>query len=343
MNFLLTGDRGFIGTYIANQLLEDGNVVVGVDNNSKYGPQSKQWDGTKMYIGNDFDVRDEDRLFQLMMENSITHMIMGAAMIGGISYFHKLPYTLLATNEQIMAAQYNAAIRYNEARPGWLKRVVVISSSMVYENAYEFPSFEGDEKIIPPPSSSYGFQKLATEYFARAAYDEFGIPYTIVRPFNCVGVGEIRAKQEHDVMSGNVKLAMSHVVPDLIQKIAKGQNPLHILGDGRQVRYYTWGGDLARGIVEAAFHSAAINNDYNLSTIQATTVLELAQNLWERINGTAPFEYVSDAPFKYDVQMRSPSTIKARSDFGWVATKSLDDILDEVVPWTMQAIENGLI
>ena len=71
-----------------------------------------------------------------------------------------------------------------------------------------------------------------------------------MRPFNCVGVGEARALGEVEVLSGNVKLAMSHVVPDLVQKIVKGQDPLRILGDGNQVRHYTYGGDLARGIVD---------------------------------------------------------------------------------------------
>ncbi len=70
-----------------------------------------------------------------------------------------------------------------------------------------------------------------------------------MRPFNCVGVGEGRALGDAEVLSGNVKLAMSHVVPDLVQKIVKGQDPLHILGAGDQVRHYTYGGDLARGIV----------------------------------------------------------------------------------------------
>ena len=65
---------------------------------------------------------------------------------------------------------------------------------------------------------------------------------------------------------GNVKLAMSHVVPDLVQKVLKGQDPLHILGDGTQIRHYTYGGDLARGIVTAMEHPAARNEDFNLST-----------------------------------------------------------------------------
>ena len=88
------------------------------------------------------------------------------------------------------------------------------------------------------------------EYFAQAAYDQYGLPFTIVRPFNCVGIGEGRALGDVEIESGNVKLAMSHVVPDLVQKVLKGQDPLHILGDGTQVRHYTYGGDLARGIVE---------------------------------------------------------------------------------------------
>ena len=75
-----------------------------------------------------------------------------------------------------------------------------------------------------------------------------------MRPFNCVGIGERRALGDEEILSGNVKLAMSHVVPDLVQKVLKGQDPLHILGTGEQIRHYTYGGDLARGIVTAMEH-----------------------------------------------------------------------------------------
>ena len=201
--------------------------------------------------------------------------IAGAAMIGGISYFHTYAYDLLATNERIIAASCDAAIRAFDG--GRLKKVTYLSSSMVFESATSWPSYEGQEREVPPPLSSYGFQKLAVEYFARAAHDQYGLPYTIVRPFNCVGVGEARALGEVEVLSGNVKLAMSHVVPDLVQKILKGQDPLHLLGDGTQIRHYTYGGDLARGIVTAMEHPAALNDDFNLSTAQSTTVLELAE------------------------------------------------------------------
>ena len=129
---------------------------------------------------------------------------------------------------------------------------------MVFESTEHWPSKEGDERKIPPPLSSYGFQKLAVEYFAKAAWDQYQLPYTIVRPFNCVGIGEGRALGDVEVDSGNVKLAMSHVVPDLVQKIVKGQDPLHILGEGNQVRHYTYGGDLAKGIVECMEQEAAL-------------------------------------------------------------------------------------
>ena len=97
-------------------------------------------------------------------------------MIGGISYFHTYAYDLLATNERIIAASCDAAIAAH--RDGRLRKVTYLSSSMVFESADEWPSYEGQQREIPPPLSSYGFQKLAVEYFARAAWDQYRLPYT---------------------------------------------------------------------------------------------------------------------------------------------------------------------
>jgi nucleoside-diphosphate-sugar epimerase len=219
-----------------------------------------------------------------------------------------------------------------------------MSSSMVFESADSWPSFEGQQRQVPPPKSSYGFQKLAVEYFAQAAWDQYQLPFTIVRPFNCVGIGEGRALGEVEVLSGNVKLAMSHVVPDLVQKVLKGQDPLLLLGDGTQIRHYTYGGDLARGIVTAMEHPAALNEDFNLSTATSTTVLELAELIWRKIKGPGvPFRYVCDDPFEHDVQRRVPATGKAREVLGFEATTPLDEILDEVIPWIARAVEDGTI
>jgi len=335
---LVTGSAGFIGGYVVQELLSRGHDVVGVDNYSKYGPVTHSYDSDPRYRFVDGDARHTELLAGLLAD--CDHFIAGAAMIGGISYFHAYAYDLLATNERIMAASCDAAIKAH--RDGRLQKVTYLSSSMVFESTERWPSKEGDERRIPPPLSSYGFQKLAVEYYARAAWDQYKLPYTIVRPFNCVGVGEGRALGEAEVLSGNVKLAMSHVVPDLVQKIVKGQDPLHILGDGSQVRHYTYGGDLARGIVVAMEHAAARNEDFNLSTAESTTVLELAEIIWRKIKGEGvPFRHVSDDPFAYDVQKRVPDVAKARDVLGFEATTSLEEMLDEVIPWVTRAVAEG--
>jgi UDP-glucose 4-epimerase len=337
---LVTGSQGFIGGYIVEELLRRGHTVIGIDNLSKYGRIAKSYDENPGYRFVEGDARDVDLLTGLL--RGCDHLIAGAAMIGGISYFHTYAYDLLATNERIMAASCDAALAAH--REGRLQKVTYMSSSMVFESATSWPSAEGSERQIPPPLSSYGFQKLAVEYYARAAWDQYKLPYTIVRPFNCVGVGEGRALGDVEILSGNVKLAMSHVVPDIVQKVLKGQDPLHILGSGEQTRHYTYGGDLARGIVTAMEHPDALNNDFNLSTAVSTTVRELAEKIWRRIRGAdEPFRFVSDEPFEHDVQRRIPDTTKARDVLGFEATTSLDDMLDEVVPWIEQAIAHGAI
>ena len=336
---LVTGSSGFIAGYVVDELLRRGYEVVGVDNHSKYGRVSKSYEHHPAYRLVEGDARDSALLSDIL--SGCDHFIAGAALIGGISYFHSFQYDLLATNERITASTCDAAIRaFEDAR---LQKVTYLSSSMVFESADRWPSFEGQERKIKPPLSSYGFQKLAVEYFAHAAHDQYGLPYTIVRPFNCVGVGEMRAKSEVEVRSGNVKLAMSHVVPDLVQKIVKGQDPLHIIGDGSQVRHYTYGGDLAHGIVTAMEHPRALNDDFNLSTEQETTVLELAERIWRRLRPGTPFRYVCDEPFEHDVQRRVPSVRKAKELLGFEATTTLDQILDEVVPWVVEAIDHDLI
>ena len=339
MNVLVSGSSGFIGGYVVQELLGRGHEVVGVDNHSKYGPVSRSYDSDPGYRLVEGDCRDVDLMTELLAD--CDHFIAGAAMIGGISYFHAYAYDLIATNERIIAASCDAAIKAHRA--GKLQKVTYLSSSMVFESAPSWPSYEGQEREIPPPLSSYGFQKLAVEYFARAAWDQYELPYTIVRPFNCVGVGEGRALGETEVLSGNVKLAMSHVVPDLVQKVLKGQDPLHILGDGSQVRHYTYGGDLARGIVTAMEHPDARNDDFNLSTAQSTTVLELAEVIWRKLKGDEPLRWVSDEAYEHDVAKRVPATEKAKQVLGFEATTSLDDMLDEVIPWIEQAVAEGRI
>jgi nucleoside-diphosphate-sugar epimerase len=338
---LVTGSAGFIGGYVVEELLRRGYAVAGIDNYSKYGPVTKSYDAHPHYHFTQGDVRDTALMTGLLAD--CDHFIAGAALIGGISYFHTYAYDLLATNERIIASSCDAAIAATKAGSP-LTKVTYLSSSMVFESTDTWPSLEGDERKVAPPLSSYGFQKLAVEYFARAAWDQYKLPYTIVRPFNCVGIGESRALGDQEILSGNVKLAMSHVVPDLVQKILKGQDPLHILGTGEQIRHYTYGGDLAQGIVTAMEHPDAVNDDFNLSTAAGHSVTELAETIWRKIKGeNTPLTFANDDAFEYDVQRRVPATDKAKQILGFQATTSLETMLDEVIPWITDAVNNGTL
>jgi UDP-glucose 4-epimerase len=338
VKILVTGAAGFINGYLVPELLAAGHDVIGLDDFSKYGHLTKSYDDHPRYRFVEGDAKDVALMKELAAD--CDQVVAAAAMIGGISYFHEFAYDLLAENERILAATFDAAIAAHKT--GHLERITVISSSMVYESATAFPTPEGAEKTSPPPISTYGFQKLASEYFAAGAFEQFKLPYTIVRPFNCVGIGERRAVRDTDIMSGNVKLALSHVVPDLVLKVMKGQDPLHILGEGNQVRHYTYGGDLAHGIRLAMESPKAINNDFNLSTARSTTVLELAECIWSKVHGDGrPFRYVSDPPFEHDVQLRVPDVRKAKEILDFEATTSLETMLDEVIPWIKDEVAVG--
>jgi len=328
MKILITGSQGFIGSYICQELLNNDYEVIGVDNYSKYGYLKRPQDDHKNFKIHICDVASPQYL--KIVDKEKPDMIIGlAAMIGGIAYFHKYAYDLLAENERIMANTFDAAIK--SFQDGYTKRIIILSSSMVFEETDVFPTPEEQIKKCYPPQSTYGFQKLATEYFCKGALEQYGLPYTIVRPFNCVGVGEDDAIGEHEITSGNIKLMLSHVLPDLINKTLKGQDPLHILGEGNQTRCYTNGRDLGRAIRIIIESEKAINNDFNISTPVETSVLELAKEVWKQINGNKPFNYVCDDPFEYDVQKRIPDVSKAKEILGFEAQISLEQSVKEVI------------
>lgn len=334
MKVLLSGSQGFIGSYLSQELLNAGYSVIGIDNFSKYGKVVRPHDNHPNFKLLEYDAKylNQIDLKSNIKFNDIDYLIAGAASIGGISYFHEFPYDLLAENDRIIASTFDFAIKNKP------KRVVVISSSMVFESATRFPSQEIDVLQIPPPISSYGFQKLATEYYARAAYDQYGIEYTICRPFNCVGVGEEEAKLGSNRTIGNIKMQMSHVIPDLVHRALrlKSTDPFPILGQGNQARCYTHGSDIARGIRIAMESSKAKNEDFNISYPSENTVKEIATIIWNKIHGYDPV-FTHEEPYKYDVQFRLPDTTKAKEVLGFEAKIPIDFSIGEVISWMKQS------
>ncbi|KKN36899.1 hypothetical protein LCGC14_0769090 [marine sediment metagenome] len=327
----VTGSQGFIGSYICQELLSCGYKVVGIDNFSKYGQVARLHDNHPNFTLFTHDIIDIQSLS--LQHYQFDYVIACAAMIGGIQYFHKFAYDLLATNERILAATFDWAIEL--FKHNHLNRIVMLSSSMVFECTSVYPTPEEERFHCPPPLSTYGFQKLASEYFCKGAFEQYGLPFTIIRPFNCIGVGEGEATNANQVSHGNVRMLMSHVVPDLIYKslTIKPSDKLPILGSGKQIRHYTHGRDIAEAVKIAMESPEAINEDFNVSSDRPISVEELATMIWKMIHGDVLCRLEHLEPFEYDVQIRSPDVSKMRERLGFECKRDVEQSLPEIIEW----------
>jgi UDP-glucose 4-epimerase len=241
-----------------------------------------------------------------------------AAIVGGIGNFHKFPFTLLENNHGLYNAVFRAAIDEQ------VERFVYVSSSMVFENATTFPTSEADLRATPAPWSAYGFSKLAGEVYCRAAHDEHGLRYTICRPFNAYGPGEMPEDEP----------GIAHMVPDVIRKVLSGQRPLQIFGSGNQTRTLTYVDDIADGIVAAMNSDAGLNEDFNISAGEEMTIAEIARIIWEECGeDPAAFELEHVGSFEVDVQRRWPDVSKAERLLGWKAQVPVREGIRRTVDW----------
>jgi nucleoside-diphosphate-sugar epimerase len=248
-----------------------------------------------------------------------------AAIVGGIANFHKLPHTLTEVNNALYNAVVRAALDHD------VERFTYVSSSMVFERATEYPTTEEHIWDTPIPRSAYGFSKLTGEVYVRAAHDEHGLPYTICRPFNAYGPGEMPEDEP----------GIAHMVPDVIRKcLTLPENaPLPIFGDGTQTRTLTHIDDIADGIVTALSSPNAVHEDFNISASDERTVAELAQIIWEAC-GRDPdqFELEHLPSFEVDVVRRWPSVDKARRLLGWEARIGVHEGIAQTVAWLRQTL-----
>src|SRR5438445_6897407 len=301
MRAVVTGGAGFIGSEVTRQLLARGHEVRVIDDLSKEGHE----------VPPHVDFHRAD----LTVPGIAEELFAGyevclnlAAKIGGIGYFHEYPATILSENNKLYSMTFEAAVRHH------YRRMVYVSSSMVFESAVKFPSKESDLAQIPPPVSAYGFSKLCGEWYCRAFAEQYKLPYTICRPFNAYGINEFPGDE----------VGYAHVIPDLTKKILSGQDPLEMLGDGRQTRCFTHVRDIARGIIMALESERAINEDFNISSPEETTITELAKRIWDLCETGRDFKWVSVPGFTYDIRRRVPDTGKAKDVLGYVAEIELD-------------------
>src|SRR5437764_4052270 len=301
---LVTGGAGMIGTAVVRRLLSDPQWEVRVSDQR----DAPTWmrESSEIHAG---DLRDHD--VSQAAAGGCSHVIHLAAIVGGIANFHKLPFTLTEANNALTGAILSAAVSQGA------ERFLYVSSSMVFERATQFPTTEEHLLDCPPPRSAYGFSKLAGEVYARAAHEQHGLTYTICRPFNAYGPGELPVAAEPGI---------AHAVPDLIVKALDGRRPLQIFGSGQQTRTLTHVDDIADGIVTALAAPAAANQDFNISAAQELTVAEIAGLIWQACgNDPDELELEHLDSFEVDVQRRWPSVEQAKRMLGWEARTELEE------------------
>ncbi len=313
---LVTGGAGTIGAAVVRRLLRDPSYEVRVSDQRP----APQWmrEGCEVHTG-DLRVLADARVAC----TGCTHVVHLAAIVGGIANFHRLPHTLTAVNSALYDAVIQAALDHD------VERFVYVSSSMVFERATEFPTTEEHIWEVPMPRSAYGFSKLAGEVWCRAAHDEHGLPFTICRPFNAYGPGEM---PDHEP-------GIAHAVPDFIRKALAGQQPLEIFGSGEQTRTLTHVDDIADGVVAAMDSPAGLHEDFNISASDELTVAEIARIVWE-VCGRDPdaFELKHLPTFTVDVQRRWPSIEKARRVLGWEAQTGVREGIAGTAHWLRERL-----
>ncbi|MBA3353868.1 MAG: NAD-dependent epimerase/dehydratase family protein [Blastocatellia bacterium] len=313
MRILVTGSEGSLMQWVIPKLIESGHEVTGVDNFFRYGRSERERD----YEFVEGDLTNESLVKEVLVDKDI--VIQAAARIFGVKGFHKYPADIL--NRDVVLHQH---IMWH-AKEQQVQKVVYISSSMVYERCETVPSYEEEVDEQRVPYTDYGLSKLMGERLCRAFRQQYGLDYTIWRPFNIITPLE-EAEEEQGI---------AHVFADFVQRLlVERKNPMPIFGDGEQVRCFTWIDDVASAIAAHLEDPRTSGEAFNLGNPRPVTMKDLAQKIFDlgRKRGLdlpgekLKFDHIPI--YADDVRTRIPATEKARSVLGWEPTVTLEEALE---------------
>ncbi len=317
MKVLVTGGAGFIGSHLAEALLQRGDEVTILDNLSTGRYENVAHldghAGFHVVIGTILNEALVDKLVERC--DVVFHL---AAAVG-VELIIKKPLESLMTNIRGSEIIFEMAHRYR-------KKVLIASTSEIYGKNTNGPLREDTDRVLGSPLKSrwsYSTSKAVDEIFAHVYWKEKGVPTVIVRLFNTVGPRQ----------SG----AYGMVIPRFIGQALAGK-PLLVHGTGRQSRCFLHVRDVVGAMQKLMDHSAAVGEGFNLGSQEEVTIEELARRVIRLTKSSSrieflPYEQAYEEGFE-DMMRRVPDISKVQQLIRFRPTMSLDEIITSVVDTT---------
>jgi len=317
---IVCGSEGSLMSAVIPELMIGDYEILGIDTCERHGQRGRAASLNYQYMNVDLcDANATRMVFETFQPD---YVIQAAAKIYGVGGFNKYAADILGDDIALHRNVLDASVQSG------VKKVVFISSSMVYENVIERKAVdEMDVWEYGIPRTDYGLSKVTNERLTMAYQKQYGLDYTIWRPFNIITPYETAEKQMGD----------SHVFADFMQNlVVNDQATLPIYGDGQQVRCFSWIRDVATGIVDHLENEDSTNEAFNIGSDIPVTMRELAQNIRD-IGFLKNRCSSSQVNFKFikaldnDVEFRVPNTDKIKQKLGWTMTKTLDQALADCI------------
>ncbi len=320
MKTLITGGAGFVGSHLAEELLNRGDKVVVIDNLSTGSMDNIEHlkERSKRFSYYIDTIMNEGLMRRLIKGCDIVYHMAAAV---GVKYIIDNPLESIQTNVR------GTEIVLDLANSQGKKKVVVASTSEIYgKDRPGKRSFrEGDDRVLGPTTISrwsYSSTKALDEFLALAYWREKKLPVVIVRLFNTCGPRQ----------TGRYGMVM----PRFVKQALLGQ-PITIYGDGKQTRSFTYVLDVVRAIAELAQDKKAVGEIFNVGNPKAITINELAQKV-KRLAGSGssithiPYEKAYEKGFE-DMRHREPDITKIRLLIGFRPKVELDEMIANIIKY----------
>jgi UDP-glucose 4-epimerase len=310
MNVLITGGAGFIGSHLAERLLERGDDVHVVDDLSTGSMQNiqhlKTVRGFRCVIDS---IINQELMSKLVDEADVIYHLAAAV---GVRLIVESPTRAMETNIRGTEVMLELAAKKK-------KRILITSTSEVYGKRNNVPFREDDDLVLGPPDKgrwSYACSKAIDEFLAVAYWKEKGLPTVVARLFNVVGPRQ----------TGRYGM----VIPSLIKQALSGSD-MTVYGDGSQTRCFAHVDDAVAALIALAESANANGEVYNVGSIEEIAILDLAHRIREMTRSVSsivlvPYEQAYNDGFE-DMMRRVPDLSKINRTIGYRPSMDLDEIL----------------